>query len=76
MIPTLNVGDVIKVAEADYCYRLGELYLRLTKIGTTHRQADGQWVSLEGIELRSDGSIFRPDSRPALVRVHGVRKQA
>jgi len=72
----LKVGDVIKVAEPDYCYGLGELHLKITKIGPVQEQKDGPWVSLEGLTLRSDGSQTDTRSRHALVRVRGIRRHA
>ena len=72
----LNVGDVIKVAEPDYCYGVGELRMRITKIGPVQEQQDGLWVSLEGLTLRPDGSQTDARGRHALVRVRGVKRQA
>jgi hypothetical protein len=75
MTPALKVGDTIKVAEPDYCYGVGELHLSGTKIGPVEQLADGQWVSLDGVKLRPDGSVYEPTPRHALVRVRGIKKR-
>jgi hypothetical protein len=75
MKPLVMVGDVIHVAEPDYCYGLGFLHLRVTEVGPSQRQQDGDWVSLVGLTLRPDGSQLTTQPRHALVRVAALRKR-
>jgi len=48
-------GDVIQVAEPDYCYGKGTLKLRITEILGIDRQSDGAWVSMYGVTVYPNG---------------------
>ena len=69
----LKIGDVIDVEDRDYRYGMGRLILRVTKIGERTALADGEWVDLDGFELRSDGAQLLPQPRHAAVRVSALR---
>ena len=68
----LRLGDTIDVNECDYRFGVGQLTLRLTQIGQRQRTADGDWIDVEGLELRDDGSQISQQPRPVSVRVSGV----
>jgi hypothetical protein len=69
MTGAVRVGDVIEVAEPDYRYGTGRLVLRVTVVGQVLVLPDGEWLELEGLALRPDGSPLVERPRPALVRV-------
>jgi hypothetical protein len=71
--PEVVVGQVVRVAEPDYRYGIGELILRVSIVGQVEQLADGPWLNLTGTELRRDGSIHRPQPRQALVRLSALR---
>jgi len=59
--------DVVTIKEADDCYGLGDIRMRLTVVGNGRPVHDGaEWVQVEGIELCHDDSEIEP--RSALVR--------
>lgn len=70
---TLKLGDVIEADDRDYKYGTGSLILRVTRIGGQQCTADGEWLDLDGLELRPDGSQIRPQPRRAEVRVTTLR---
>ena len=71
---TLKIGDVIEIgSDRDYRYGIGPLILRVTRIGQGQREADCDWLDLEGLQLRQDGTQFSQQPRPISVRVGGVR---
>lgn len=70
---TLKIGDVIEVDDNDYKYGTGRLILRVTTIGSRQRTADGDWVDLDGLELRADGTQLGAQPRHAAVRVDALR---
>jgi len=72
---TLKLGDVINVGDADYKYGTGRLILRVTTIGDRTRSADDEWVDLDGLELRPDGTQLGVQPRHAAVRVAALRNQ-
>jgi hypothetical protein len=68
----IQVGDIIHIEEADYCYGRGPLTVRVTAIGANlTRFPKLEWVRLRGVELRSDGSDG--EQRLVLVRVKALR---
>ena len=70
----LKIGDVIEVEDRDdYKYGTGRLILRVTRIGQRLRASDGEWLDLEGLELRPDGTQISQQPRPVSVRVGKVR---
>lgn len=70
----LKLGDVIDVAERDYKYGTGRLILRITAIGGKQRLSDGEWLDLDGLELRADGTQLGQHPRHAFVRLNAVRR--
>jgi hypothetical protein len=70
----LKTGDVLDLSDEDYKYGTGRLILRVTRISGRTTAADGEWVDLEGSELRSDGTPLGPLLRHALVRVAALRR--
>ncbi len=72
---TLRVGDVIDVDDKDYKYGTGRLILRVTTIGNRQSTADGDWLDLDGLELRSDGTQLGVQPRHAAIRVTALRNQ-
>jgi hypothetical protein len=69
----LKLGDVIEVDDRNYRFGIGPLILRVTTLGQRKRAADGEWLDLEGLELRRDGSQISEQPRPVSVRLPGVR---
>lgn len=69
----LKIGDVIDVGAQDYKYGTGRLILRVTRIGGRTHAADGEWIDLEGLELRSDGTQLGPQPRRTAVRANAAR---
>lgn len=69
----LKIGDVIEVDESDYKYGTGRLILRVTTIGGRQCTADGDWIDLDGLELRADGTQLGAQPRHAAVRVKALR---
>ena len=70
----LKIGDVIEVADdRDYRFGIGPLFMRVTTLGEPKRGAEGEWLDLEGLELRRDGSQISQRPRSVSVRVPGVR---
>lgn len=69
----LKLGDVIEVDDRNYRFGIGPIILRVTMLGSQKRGIDGEWVDLEGLELRRDGSQIGQQPRPVSVRVPGVR---
>jgi hypothetical protein len=72
---TLKLGDVIDVGDRDYRFGTGRLILRVTTIGSCQPTADGDWVDLDGLELRPDGTQLGVHPRHAAVRVTALRNQ-
>ena len=71
---TLKIGDVIEIGnDRDYRYGIGPLILRVTRIDQAQRGADGDWLDLEGLQLRQDGTQISQQPCPVSVRVGGVR---
>lgn len=69
-----KIGDVLNLSDRDYKYGTGRLILRITKIGGWTATADGEWLDLDGLELRSDGTQLSPLPRHAAVRVNALRQ--
>lgn len=72
---TLRLGDVIAADDKDYKYGTGRLILRVTTIGNRQSTADGDWLDLDGLELRPDGTQLGVQPRHAAVRVTALRNQ-
>jgi hypothetical protein len=69
MTAPIRIGDDLHLGEADYWYGAGELYLRVTQIGSVERYHDGQWLKVAGLPLRADGSLLTTKARSVLVRL-------
>jgi hypothetical protein len=65
----IKIGDVIDLADHDYKYGTGRLILRVTRLGNEQSAADGDWVDLDGLELRPDGTQLGVQPRQVGVRV-------
>lgn len=72
--PLVAVGEVVTVAEADYCYGAGPLRLRVTAAPADVDHPGLEWIVLSGREIWYDRGEPR-DGRPrtALVRVAALR---
>ena len=56
-VPPVKVGDVLVIDEADYCYGIGPLRLRVTAIGAPRGQVQGlEWLGVVGVEIRWNGA--------------------
>jgi hypothetical protein len=75
MMNTLKLGDVIDVEDRDYRFGTGRLILRVTTIGSRQCAVDGEWVDLDGLELRPDGTQLDVHPRHAAVRVAALRNR-
>nr|MDT0662330.1 hypothetical protein [Micromonospora sp. DSM 115978] len=68
----LDIDALIVLAEADYCYGLGPLRLRLTVTPTAQALWDSlEWIELTGVEIqpRSGREVQR---RTVLARTSGI----
>jgi hypothetical protein len=72
-MPPIQAGDVVKLNEPDYMYGRGPLILRVTKVGRVQPLRDGEWLDLEGVELRPDGTQLGQEAREVLVRMTALR---
>lgn len=63
-------GDVLKIHEDDYRYGLGELALRITQVGSVQQLADGEWLTVVGVQLAWNGSDL--EVREVLVRLSSL----
>ena len=69
--PALAVGDVIHVAEPDYRYGVGDLYLRITQLPPGGSDPDAEWGDVFGVDVRYDGTTGH--ERRVTVRLAAVR---
>ncbi len=66
--PLVQVGDVVEIPEAHYLYGTGALTLRVTAVGADlEKYPSLEWVGLQGIEIRWDGSDG--EERQVMVRI-------
>jgi hypothetical protein len=72
---TVQIGDTIEVADDDYCFGTGTLFMKVLQVGPFEVRKNERWVSLTGTVLRSDGLALEPRPKHALVRLNGVRKR-
>src|SRR2546430_2698262 len=56
MTAPLTPGDVLHLNEPDYLYGTGVLRLRVTKVGTVQRLGGNDWLDVEGLTFRADGT--------------------
>src|SRR5215471_11734978 len=68
----INVGEVLDLAEEDYCYGRGRLRLRVTKVVDVQRFDDGMWVNLVGMRVFDSGT--EGEERFALVRLSAIQR--
>lgn len=66
----IKVGDLVTLAEPDYCYGMGKLVLRITEL--PERLADPEWVDIRGIEIAWNGD--RRKERQVRARISALRK--
>jgi hypothetical protein len=70
---TVSPGDVVHLRERDYQHTTGPLRLRITCVRLDLSiWYDGQWVWLEGVEIRADGQAG--PHRQVLARVAALPK--
>ena len=70
-VPVIVKGDILVIDEADYCYGIGTLTIRVTGIGTPRGQVKGlEWLGVAGVEIRWDGTDG--DERLVLVRTSAL----
>ena len=70
-------GEIVTVGEADYCYGVGPLRLRITEPPVDLDRPGPEWVELTGREIRYDrGEPVDGRLRTALVRVTALRAHA
>ena len=69
----VKLGDVIQTDERNYMHGVGTLTLRVTQIGDPVPLPDGDWLNVEGLTLRTDGTQADRRPRPALVRLSAIR---
>jgi hypothetical protein len=68
----VHPGDLVRLGEADYRYGRGDLTMRITRIRTDISQwPDREWIWLEGIPIRWDGS--EDQTRTVLARASALR---
>jgi hypothetical protein len=71
--PLVQVGDLIEIPEADYCYGLGVLKMRITAMTVTPQEVPRlEWVRLIGVPIYNYGQ--EGPEREALVRVAALRR--
>src|SRR4051794_22112589 len=68
----VEVGQMLDLAEEDYCYGQGRLTLRVTKVHDVQRFDDGLWVNVTGIRIFTSGT--EGEERFALVRVTALNR--
>ena len=70
---TIGTGEVLHLAEADYCYGHGPLTIRVTRSGADPALLPGlEWVRVAGVEVSADGRVG--PERQVLVRVAALRR--
>ncbi|MDR7273483.1 hypothetical protein [Catenuloplanes atrovinosus] len=68
----LGAGDILRIAQTDYCYGNGPLTLRITRLGADPAAYPAlEWLGLTGVELTPDGA--EGDVRHVLVRADVIR---
>jgi len=71
--PLVQVGDLIEIPEADYCYGVGVLKMRVTAMTVApHEVFRLEWVRLMGVPVYSHDQEG-PEREP-LVRVSALRQ--
>jgi hypothetical protein len=63
-------GDVLKTHEDNYRYGLGELVLRVTAVRNVQQLADGDWLTVVGVQIGwNDADV---GEREVLVRLSSL----
>ncbi|MEV8503337.1 hypothetical protein AB0368_00745 [Actinoplanes sp. NPDC051475] len=71
--PLVQIGDLVEIPEADYCYGLGVLRMRITAMNVTPQDVSRlEWVRLVGVPIFSHDQ--EGPEREALVRVAALRQ--
>ncbi|WP_067509445.1 hypothetical protein [Actinoplanes sp. TFC3] len=71
--PLVQVGDLIEIPEADYCYGLGVLKMRVTAMTITPQEVSRlEWVRLIGVPIYMHGQ--EGPEREALISVAALRQ--
>jgi hypothetical protein len=69
----VKVGDIVKITEADYCFGLGDLRLRVTAVAPDRLgRPEPGWVYLTGFTVTWNGE--EQDERNVLVRVKALHR--
>ena len=74
MTTLLRPGDVLRIPEPHYLYGVGLLVLRVTQVGPVERLPDGEWLTVEGMQLGWNDTELH--ARRVLVRVSALRRGA
>jgi hypothetical protein len=53
----IKAGDWLTVAEADYCYGIGELTLEVTAVGDVVADSGDKWLRLRGRTIYWNGTV-------------------
>ena len=69
----IRVGDIVKIAEADYCYGIGDFVLKVMAIPTGPLPDGIEWIGIRGMELGWNGDAR--GERQVLVRTIALREQ-
>jgi hypothetical protein len=70
---TPKPGDLLKIHEDNYRFGLGELILRVTEVREVQQLADGDWLTVTGVQLARNGSDV--EEREILVRVCSLARR-
>jgi hypothetical protein len=65
----VNVGDLVRLKEPDYCYGVGDLVLRVTAV--PERLTEPDWIEIEGVQILWNGD--RGNGRHVRARVSALR---
>ncbi len=72
--PLVKIGDLVEIPEADYCYGVGVLKMRITAMTVTPQEVSRlEWVRLIGVPIYNYGQ--EGPEREALVRVAALRQR-
>jgi hypothetical protein len=76
MTAPIKPGDVLRLAESQYLYGVGDLVLRVVEVGGVERLSDGDWLAVKGMQLGRDGSELSERDVLARLPVPGRRAGA
>lgn len=72
VLGSIRPGQVLKLPEALYLYGVGELTIRVTRVGMVGRLADGEWLPVAGVEIAWNGKEL--GVREVLVHLDGLAR--